>query len=276
MEPAVRSHLEHRTSWYSPFVGPFVCPDRRLGELAAAVGAAPAACEGASAVGAFEVSAVLAGGARELAAAVGPAGSVGALASLGRSPALTVVSLEVPLGDPERALEAAGELVSALESLPADAVVYAEVPWRQRAVVAKVLDVLAGAGLRAKLRTGGLEEAAFPAEQDVAHFISEAVWRGMTFKCTAGLHEAVRVRGRTGFEQMGFANILVATAVALEGGSERDVEAALLERDEDAVTEQLLGVGAPVRRAFAGFGTCSVIEPVEELVRLGLIEVPVT
>ena len=35
MPQAVAAHLAHRQAWYGPLVGPFVCPTKRLPELAA-------------------------------------------------------------------------------------------------------------------------------------------------------------------------------------------------------------------------------------------------
>ncbi|HEY6739250.1 MAG TPA: hypothetical protein VI076_10415, partial [Actinopolymorphaceae bacterium] len=38
MEQAVPDHAVHRRAWYGPLVGPFLCTDRRLPELQAALG----------------------------------------------------------------------------------------------------------------------------------------------------------------------------------------------------------------------------------------------
>jgi hypothetical protein len=42
MDRAVAGHLRHQAAWYAPMCGPFVCPDTRLGELAAALRAGTA------------------------------------------------------------------------------------------------------------------------------------------------------------------------------------------------------------------------------------------
>ena len=53
-------------------------------------------------------------------------------------------------------------------------------------------DAVAEAGLRLKFRTGGLEAAAFPPAHALARWIDAALDRETPFKCTAGLHHAVR------------------------------------------------------------------------------------
>ncbi len=133
------------------------------------------------------------------------------------------------------------------------------------------VEACAAAGLGAKLRTGGLVDVAFPSEHEVADFIGACVEHGVPFKCTAGLHKAVRhTAAGTGFEHHGFLNILVATAEAGRGG---DIAGALAERHGAVVASACEGVDArPVRAAFASYGSCSIAEPLEDLVALGLLD----
>ena len=78
------------------------------------------------------------------------------------------------------------------------------------------------AGLRLKFRTGGLTADAFPSAAELAACIDAALDRETPFKCTAGLHHAVRhTDPETGFEHHGFLNVLLATRVALDGGRRR-------------------------------------------------------
>ena len=74
---------------------------------------------------------------------------------------------------------------------------------------------MAEAELRLKFRTGGLEAAAFPPSEVLAGWIDAALDRETPFKCTAGLHRAVRHTGEDGFEHHGFLNVLVATGAGL-------------------------------------------------------------
>ena len=77
----------------------------------------------------------------------------------------------------------------------------------------------AEAGLRLKFRTGGLDAAAFPSSEVLAGWIDAALDRETQFKCTAGLHRAVRHTGEDGFEHHGFLNVLLATRRAFDGAS---------------------------------------------------------
>ena len=95
--------------------------------------------------------------------------------------------------------------------------------------------------------------------------------RELAFKCTAGLHNALRhTDPDTGFEHHGFLNVLAATRVALDGG---DVEGALAERDGAALVAALPDADTLVRtrRWFVSFGSCSVTDPRDDLRTLGLV-----
>ena len=145
-------------------------------------------------------------------------------------------------------------------------------PWLRAA------DEVAEAGLRLKFRTGGLEAAPFPAAHALARWIDAALDRETPFKCTAGLHNAVRHTGEDGFAHHGFLNVLLATVRAFDGAA-RDEVVAMLERarpraplvaarrDEDL---------ARARRWFTSFGSCSVNEPLDDLIALGLLESAMT
>jgi hypothetical protein len=123
--------------------------------------------------------------------------------------------------------------------------------WRDS--VPATIGAIAALGARVKLRCGG---AVTPTVEQVGLVIASCREAGVPFKCTAGLHHAVR-RG----EEHGFLNILAATA-APPGA----IEAVLAE--EDAAD---LDVEGADRALFVGFGSCSWREPVDDLVELGLL-----
>ena len=124
-------------------------------------------------------------------------------------------------------------------------------------------------GLRLKFRTGGVTADAFPSVAELAASIDAALDRETPFKCTAGLHDAVRhTDAETGFEHHGFLNVLLATRVALDGG---DVEAALSSpRHRPAELPSTPRRARSARRWFTSFGSCSVLDVHEDLVDLGL------
>jgi hypothetical protein len=139
----------------------------------------------------------------------------------------------------------------------------------------RAADAVAEAGLRLKFRTGGLEAHLFPASHALARWIDAALDRETPFKCTAGLHHAVRHTGDDGFEHHGFLNVLVATVRAFDGASTDDVVGLLDDRDADSLSaaarDEDLG---RARRWFTSFGSCSVTEPLDDLLALGLLEKP--
>ena len=130
------------------------------------------------------------------------------------------------------------------------------------------LDEISMAGLRLKFRTGGVTADAFPSVAEVAASIDAALDRETPFKCTAGLHDAVRhTDPETGFEHHGFLNVLLATRVALDGG---DVEAALSSTEPATQSRPAPEACASARRWFTSFGSCSVLDVHEDLVELDL------
>jgi hypothetical protein len=256
MPEAVPAHERHRREWYAPLVGPFLCPAARVGELGQHVTTKLGVTVVASSPGDIEpaVQTVLADAELELR------------------------GVEVPLrGEPLEdsarrtivALEAALLNVDDPDQLP----VYVEVPrapgWRD------ALDQVAVAGYRSKLRTGGETADAFPTEDEVAAFIVACREFDVRFKFTAGLHRAIRRTTSDGHEQHGFLNALVAVAEALDGADESALAATLAERDATAIAERVRGIpvgrAATVRTWFGSYGSCSIDEPLQELLDLALV-----
>jgi hypothetical protein len=123
--------------------------------------------------------------------------------------------------------------------------------WRDS--VPAAIGSIAALGARVKLRCGG---EFTPAVEQVALVIASCREARVSFKCTAGLHHAVR-HG----DEHGFLNILAATAAPADR-----IERVLAE--ENAAALDLDGAN---RELFVGFGSCSWEEPVEDLVELGLL-----
>jgi hypothetical protein len=123
--------------------------------------------------------------------------------------------------------------------------------WRDS--VPAAIGSLAALGARVKLRCGG---EFTPTVEQVALVIASCREARAPFKCTAGLHHAVR-RG----DEHGFLNVLAATTAPAGR-----LEAVLAE--EDPAELSLAGAD---RELFVGFGSCSWREPVDDLVELGLL-----
>ncbi len=262
MSRAVPEHRAHELSVHADLVGPFVCPDSRIPELIAEL-------RREQQVRALPVSIVVSGG---------PVSVDSVWGGLVEDRSVSLVALEIPLGPgggaPARA-EAAAARVAELSPAVSG---YVEVPRGDE--LEDVLDVLAEHGVRAKLRTGGPTPASFPPEREVAAFLHGCASRHLAFKCTAGLHAGVRhdvpvAGGGEVMEQQGFLNILLATAASLEGATPDEITALLAERDEALVVKGVEALDSAhvteARRRFRSFGTCSVPEPIDDLVRLGLL-----
>lgn len=240
MREAVPAHLAHRAARYADLVGPFICPDTRLAELARCDGRMP-------------VSIIVTGG---------PA-TVDTAAR--QVPADQLAAVEIPVGHD----------TAAIEGRPDRIPVYVEVPWG--AAQPGALDALAGTGLHAKLRTGGTTAGAFPTEAALAAAIAGCLERDLAFKCTAGLHHALRhTAADTGFEHHGFLNVLLAAAALLDGADTTRAAEVLAERSAGTLADSARRLGdrdiARLRGRFRSFGTCSVTEPLTDLTALGLLD----
>ena len=130
----------------------------------------------------------------------------------------------------------------------------------------------AGVHVAAKFRTGGLAAELFPTPIELAAVICACRDRELPFKLTAGLHHAIRhTDPETGFIHHGFLNVLVATAQAVQAAEVADVGATLAITDPVPLIEATRRVLNDDRPLWIGFGSCSVLEPVEDLARLGLL-----
>ncbi len=266
---ALRDHRSHRDAAYGDLVGPFVVSDVALPDLIEAVRA-----DGA---GPLAVSVVVTGGAGAIEPAVRWAG---------RAEELELASLELGLRDEEDLPRNARRVTTVVDQLRVagelddETPVYVEPPRLTGPEPASswlaALDEVAALDLRLKFRTGGVTGDAFPTSAELATCIDAALDRELRFKCTAGLHNALRHRdGETGFEHHGFLNLLAATRAALDGATTTDVAARLDTTDPAEVGRALDTAGeeglASARRWFTSFGSCSVLEPLEDLIDLDLL-----
>ncbi len=259
---AVRAHRLLRAGRLTAFVGPFLCTASRLAELRLVLdheaGDEPP----------LDLAVVVDTG----------TGGVDPIAVTVRADdRLDLQAVEIALrGDADLGTTARRTTAAVLDAdMPAGTAVYVEVP---RAPTARdALEVLAEYDLRAKLRTGGPDAAAFPDEHEIATFLDACLDLELVVKFTAGLHRAVRhAEPATGFEHHGFLNVLLATHALLDSGKAADAAAVLAERDGPRLAARAHALSdrdaVRVRRTFASYGSCSVAEPVDDLVALGLID----
>ena len=253
---AIAAYQQRREQWYAELVGPLVVRDTDLPGVPADL----------------PVAVVLTGG----------AGAVAGVATLATKKGHRLVALEAAVRDLDDQAGNARRINAAVDAARdegelVDTEVYVELPqtdptpdWLAAA------DAVAEAEHHLKFRTGGVEAHLFPSAATVAAWIDAALDRETSYKCTAGLHHAVRHRDHdTGFEHHGFLNVLLATRVAFDGGSRDEVARVL----DDHYANDLVAMArqsdlAGARRWFTSYGSCSVTEPLDELVGLGLIEAP--
>lgn len=275
LDRAVAEHRTHLGSEYAAMVGGFVVSDVKLPDLITLLDQGPAVVEPAETEPAetpLAVHLVVTGGAGAIEPAVRWAS---------RAPRVHLTALELALRDEEDLPHNARRVVTALDALEddlEDVRVFVEPPrvhgepthgWLGAA------DELALRELPLKFRTGGVTDDAFPTTGELAACIDAALDRELPFKCTAGLHHAVRQTDpETGFTHHGFLNVLVATRLLLDG--DRDAAWTTLNQHDPGITvAELLTYSAEdlqsTRRWFTSFGSCSILEPHDDLVELGLI-----
>jgi hypothetical protein len=254
---AVAAHRRHRSSWYADLVGPLLLPVSELGR-----GGRPELDDPADPI------------------AAGLIGDTGverlpkALATL--PPGVRLRQVEVPVArrgeDPRPGLDRLLELAAGWP----DVDTYAEIPLTFGLHAA--LDRLAaqpstGARVAAKFRTGGLAAELFPTPAELAVVICACRDRRLPFKLTAGLHHAVRHTDReTGFTHHDFLNVLVAAAAAADGAEPAEIAQMLAVVDPEPLADAAAAARDLNRPLWIGFGSCSVVEPLADLVRLGLLD----
>ncbi|WP_461000864.1 hypothetical protein [Streptomonospora sediminis] len=268
MAAALAAHRRYRNGPQAPLTGPFVVAASRLAELGRALGPEPGSRAGAP----LQVCVTVPEGPAQ----VGPA--LAAAAELpGAEPAAVEVAATGADGGGTGTDPAAGvaRAAAALDRhLPARTAGFVELP--RGADPRPLLDALSGTAHRAKLRTGGVRAAAFPGETELARALCAAAERGRAVKCTAGLHRAIRHTGAgTGFQHHGFLNVLLAVHAALQGAGPGETAGVLALRDGERAAAEAAALrgdqARAVRALFTSFGTCSVLEPLGELVGLGLL-----
>lgn len=251
MADAVAMHRTWRAR-HPAMVGPLVIPAGRLDELVSHLGRDQPP---------FDVSLIAA--ADELPAGIGRATA---------DPRLTLSAVEIAMA-PDVA--AARKSLLVLDTVLPD-LVPASIELPRTDSRDDVLDVLRDTGYRAKVRTGGVRAELFPPPAELAATLEACITRCVAFKCTAGLHSAIRhTDPATGFTHHGFLNILLAVEALVSGAPRAAAVEWLAETDVATVVRtgraRLVTAATQTRQFFTSFGTCSVLEPIDDLVGLGLL-----
>lgn len=170
--------------------------------------------------------------------------------------------------------------------LPARLTTYFEIPIAVR--LAEQIPALAITRTRAKIRTGGVVVEAFPPIDELLRFLRVCIAANVPFKATAGLHHPVRCSKPLTYEadspvgvMHGFLNLFLAAGFMRQSLNNNFVRSLLADTDpanfvfdDDAAqwrgnrieTEQLKIIR---QRNIISFGSCSFLEPIEDLQQLG-------
>lgn len=267
MDTAVRNYVSYRTSEDAAMLGRFVAPAARLNELAESLRIAAASRIRVSSVLGSNISADL--------DVVGDFNSRLA----GRD---AIVD----------AIEAKADRTDAIYHLASRAThgfeVFVELPLGDELEL--LVDAVRAAGVRAKIRTGGITADAFPPATAVVRFIRVCLDAGVPFKATAGLHHPFTGTYALTYEQgsprgsmFGFLNVFLAAAFLSGGMNSADATVLLEDRDASSFTFDDRGVewrhhrlSSPQlvethARVFGSFGSCSFREPIDDLHAMSLL-----
>ncbi|MEV4280341.1 hypothetical protein [Actinoplanes xinjiangensis] len=247
---AVAKHHEHGTAWYSGLVGSLLVP--------------------ASTVGIEQIPRLTAGLIGDV-----PAAALPATVEKLRASGVVVEHIEAAVArrgeDPQPGVATLRRFAETQNGLP----LYAEIPlsWGLLSALDTVADARAGGlSIAPKFRVGGLAAELFPTPVELAAVICACRDRQLPFKLAAGLRHATRhTDPETGFTHHGFLNVLVATLIAADGGEVAEVAEALAATHPVPLVEPARSHRDGPRPLFVGFGAANVVEPLTELVRLGLI-----
>lgn len=270
MEEAVAnyaSYLEGPDSW---MLGRFVCPASRLDEfLNVAEGLAP------SPSSPWRIAVIADGDTGDSFAKIGDFN-----AKHSGSYVCDVVEIKV---------QSEFNVASIVKTLPVGVTAYFEVAADEN--TGQIVATLASLKQRAKMRTGGVTEDAFPSIKEVLRFVRICAVVGVPFKVTAGLHHPIRCIRPLTYEpdapcgtMHGFLNLFLASAFASRGGDIATLEEIM--RAESVADFEFTDTGISWKgkhflrtaqislireKTVNSFGSCSFTEPTDELRELGLL-----
>lgn len=283
MAEAAANYDDYRRGAHAWALGRFIVPATRLHEFAEV--AAPRWPHGETA-SPWRVSALLAGSDLETELAQvadfdSRHGHSGGIVPDGERGGAWIDTVELRLNEPAAVAHVAELMPRWLET-------YVEIPIAEDP--SAMIRAIADAGLRAKVRTGGVTPEAFPSAAQLARFLACCASHRVPFKATAGLHHPLRAEYPLTYApdaprgtMCGYLNVFVAAAFAREHLplaeltellEERDPAAFSLDDDGIAWRGRRIAIDA-VRAAHAdlasSFGSCSFTEPVEDATAMGLL-----
>lgn len=194
---------------------------------------------------------------------------------LEKCPGVAAATYESRLDDLSRITDA----LNSLRSLGKETDIYFELPWDQPLDDA-LAEIATQEWARVKFRIGGKTKDAYPSPTQLASVIKQCIDLEIEFKLTAGLHEPVaHIDVSNGAFAHGFLNVLMATSAAFEDDASIDELAAILGASDGSLWSIKHGLSYAgktlseedmnnARSFFGSFGSCSISDPLEGLLRL--------
>ncbi|HEY8296839.1 MAG TPA: hypothetical protein VIG32_02285 [Candidatus Baltobacteraceae bacterium] len=286
MTEALREYAEARRAPHAWTIGRFIVPASRMGELLAALD------QTQPGEAALPASVIVDAEPEPRAWLASARAALAGIAALRRDGRIAIEALEVPLPPLVTRRETydapVGQFAMLLEGAALrDLPVYLEIPRNERfaELLSGALFAFARHRLRAKVRCGGITADAVPAPAELAAFVHAAHAERVAFKATAGLHHPVRhSNDASGFVMHGFLNLLGAAVFARDGADTADLTAILEEDDPaafgidgaglrvDGRSAALSQIELARRESFVSYGSCSLSEPIGDLIALGMLE----
>ncbi|MEP6924171.1 MAG: hypothetical protein ABI954_06885 [Pyrinomonadaceae bacterium] len=165
---------------------------------------------------------------------------------------------------------------------------YFEIPLASQ--LPEQISALAITRSRAKIRTGGVTQEAFPPIDELIKFLRVCIAANVPFKATAGLHHPLRVVKPLSYEPYapngtmhGFLNLFLAAAFLRQNLNSPFVHKLMSDgnadnfefNDEGASWNgnriDLAQLKLTRERNVISFGSCSFVEPIEDLQELGFL-----
>jgi hypothetical protein len=189
----------------------------------------------------------------------------------------------------EMKADTAAKIESAADIIPDFLTAFFEIPIDEN--LADLVATLAIRRQRAKIRTGGTTQDAFPSVEQITRFMRTCLAANVPFKATAGLHHPVRCQKPLTYEKdapngmmHGFLNVFLAAGFLRQSYNPGLVQELLKDAWPENFTFDETGVLwrqeyslstvqiAELRQKNAiSFGSCSFVEPISDLQELGFL-----
>lgn len=268
MAEAVRNYAEYFNGEHSWMLGRFVCPVARLEEFS------ESADKFLNGEKKWRISALASGNLAE---------DLQKIERFNRAfeERAVIDALEIKAVEPK-------DIGDAKRILPQNLRVYFEIPLQL--YVHEFIAAVAINRLRAKIRTGGVTQDAFPPVDEIVKFLRVCIAANVPFKATAGLHHPLRCQRALTYEDNaphgtmhGFLNVFLAASFLRQNLNSKFInqlmtesDASRFEFDDEAASwngnrVDLAQIRLMRERNAVSFGSCSFVEPIEDLQRLGLL-----